>query len=775
MHGKYLYYAVAALLGVLCSISMTFPWIFLSLFYFWSILFFKKLSKNQTILLILVFLFFMVSSEVYELKHQTKFPPSTTVFYLQFSSLPVLDGSQFKAYAEETRLKEKLHIFYQMKSENEKEELKKQNVFHVVCRVTGKLEKPPPAKNVNGFDYRQYLNRKEIYWELKVNQFPLAACTEANPNLLVMLKSLRFYGIQYLDDNFPAKIAAMASALIYGDRSGMEPELLEDYQKSGIIHLLSISGLHVSLFIAAFYYLGLRAGVPREWMTRIVYILLPVYAILTGGSPSVVRSVLMIFLVLLTEKGGNTVKLFPVDAICLAFIFYLFADPMILYDVGFQLSFSVSAAIILSSPVIFKRYHTGTFRMIVTSITAQVSAFPILLFHFYGLSFISIAANLVFIPLYSFVLLPGVYLLVGIHLLVGSVPDPILNFFIFLLDGSSWLAKITANLSFFQLSPGRPHWSALVLYIIDVIAIFVFWEKKHTKSNRWILFGLTVFLLSFQVVVNKINPVGEVTLIDVGQGESIFIHLPFNKGNYLIDTGGTISFNKQGWEKRKNDFEVGKNIVVPYLKGKGITTIDKLILTHADTDHIGGALAVIKTLTVKEIIIPAVKEITDNEAGILQEAARKKVTIIQAAEGDYWKSGDSEFRVLSPPNDFAGERNRGSLTILAGVGGLSWFFGGDLDRIGEEGIVRRYPNLKIDILKVGHHGSNTSSSPIFLQHYRPKISLISVGEKNRFGHPNNQVIERLGDINSGIYRTDKQGAITYRFFGREGTFSTFLP
>jgi competence protein ComEC len=146
--------------------------------------------------------------------------------------------------------------------------------------------------------------------------------------------------------------------------------------------------------------------------------------------------------------------------------------------------------------------------------------------------------------------------------------------------------------------------------------------------------------------------------------------------------------------------------------------------------------------------------------------------VVKAAEGSQWKNGKSTFFVLSPEKNFQGERNSGSIAIMAYIGGLNWFFGGDLDKEGEERIIKKYPNLHIDVLKAGHHGSKTSTSEQFINQIKPAIALISVGEQNRYGHPHNEVLEQLK--NTTVYRTDEHGAITYRFFRESGTFSYVL-
>jgi competence protein ComEC len=261
-------------------------------------------------------------------------------------------------------------------------------------------------------------------------------------------------------------------------------------------------------------------------------------------------------------------------------------------------------------------------------------------------------------------------------------------------------------------------------------------------------------------------------MIDVGQGDSILIHYPFGKGTYLIDTGGTIQFEEEEWKKPAKPYEVGRDVVVPFLKGKGLTQIDKLILTHGDSDHIGGTLAVLKDIKVKQILMPSVAEPSKSEINLIKEANKRGIQVVTVADGSSWEIGKSIFYVLSPEKNYQGERNSGSIAIIANIGGLNWFFGGDLDQAGEERIIKKYPNLQIDVLKAGHHGSKTSTSEIFINKIKPSIALISVGERNRYGHPHNEVLEQLS--NTTVYRTDYHGAVTYRFNQENGTFSPFI-
>jgi competence protein ComEC len=775
MNGKLFYFCLASLLGVLCSLQSFLLFFFLAVIYILVLLKYKRFSNKQLLILICIFLLFLLSSEFVAKQNKTKTPATASDFSLEFIDDPIIDGDQLQIRAEDQKYHEKYLLRYKIQSEQEKNLLITSNFYGQKCSVSGSLEMPKQAKNENTFNYRVYLERNSIFWLLESKKMPLQNCSSKKLNVITLIKHVRFIGIHYLETKFPPEAAALSNALIYGDRSLMTPELLTDYQKAGISHLLAISGLHVSLLVAMLFFIGIRLGVTRETMTTLLLLCLPVYAVLTGGSPSVVRSVVMIFLVMLAVKWGKRLKLLPIDALSLAFSLFLLFKPFVLFDVGFQLSFSVSGAIILSAHSVLEQYQNRLLRMFMTTLAAQLSAFPFILYHFFGFSLLSIFINLIFIPLYSYLFLPGVYLLFLFQIIFGSVPNIFMNGFMYIVHFSNKLIQLFSEFSFANFTPGRPNTFFLILDIVILFILFILWEQVNRKKQGKKMVILCSILLLLPSCWNQINPYGEVTVIDVGQGDSILIHLPFNQGNYLIDTGGTLQFSAEPWQKRTKVFETGEDVVVPFLKGQGITKIDKLILTHGDTDHIGGALAVIKELNVKQVVMSDMVERSETERVIQKEADKKKIPVIFVSRGNQWKQGVSDFVVLSPEKNFQGDRNRGSVCILASIAGLNWFFGGDLDQPGEAEIVNRYPNVTIDILKVGHHGSKTSSSDIFLKHFKPKVALISVGEKNRFGHPHKEVIEKLTNIGSTIFRTDFQGQISYRFFNGKGTFFTFLP
>ena len=243
---------------------------------------------------------------------------------------------------------------------------------------------------------------------------------------------------------------------------------------------------------------------------------------------------------------------------------------------------------------------------------------------------------------------------------------------------------------------------------------------------------------------------------------------------YLIDTGGLLNFSKEEWQKKKKTFDPGEDIVVPYLKSIGITVIDKLIVTHDDADHMGGGLAVLEHIRVKEIIIPETLKEEFVKTDFIQYALQEELRITAMRDGDGWRVGENQFYVLHP-QDKMNDSNENSLVLLAKINELKWLFTGDIGEEGERALLEQYPKLKVDVLKAGHHGSKTSSSSNFLDQIEAKAVIVSAGYNNRFGHPHPEVLSAYSERNMRVFRTDEQGAITYSYFGNKGTFSVMLP
>ncbi|MDE3839679.1 DNA internalization-related competence protein ComEC/Rec2 [Bacillus methanolicus] len=770
MNGKVIYFVIASMLGVLCALENKSLFILLFAVYVLFLIKGKSYSKSKISLIFAVFFMFFLSAKGSSMYMKTTFSGDETNFQLYFNNELNVDGDLMKTYAADQKTGEEFAVRYKVSSKGEKEALPG-FLLGKQCMAAGRLEEPVLPRNKNAFDYRKYLNREGIHWVLKIDAIHFQTC-KPQSSFLIPLRILRQKGISYIEHFFPDNAAQVSAALIFGERNLYEPEILETYEKIGIVHLLAISGLQVSLLSGMIFLIGLRVGITKERMQNALLVVLPVYSIITGASPSVIRAVIMTMLVLISFKLTFNHRFSPLDAVSLALMGYLLLNPFIIYDVGFQLSFTVSYCLIVSASSILPRFKSHILALLATTFISQLSSLPIVLFHFYEISIISLLANLLFVPLYTFVFTPAALLALIVHFISLKLAAPLLNFFDALVTYSNGIADKLSKLPYATVTLGRPSLIVLLLYVLTILLFFYLWEKRGVFLRIvWIL----AFPLIIHGTINYFSPSGEVTFIDVGQGDSIFIRLPRGQGTFLIDTGGTVRFEKEKWQERKKAFEVGKDIVVPFLKSKGITTIDKLILTHGDQDHIGGAPSLLEEMKVKEILLPLTPEKSELERKIIKMAEEKNIPVKFAKGKEGWKSGNSLFQILLPVENQSLDRNNGSIVLLAKIGGLKWLFTGDLEKEGEEVLVKNYKHVAIDVLKVGHHGSKSSTSEELLKHFTPKAAVISAGEKNRFGHPHEEVMNRLEEHQIKIFRTDQQGAVTYSFQGNRGTFSVVLP
>jgi competence protein ComEC len=769
MSGKVIYIAISALLGILSIVEGI--WFFLLFLLYLSLLLsIKKASSLFLISNCIVFVVFIISSIFTVNQNKTILSPSFSKFMIQFTDEITIDGDKLKAVVTEVRSNEKLILTYQIATEEEKFNLQRKLLFNQVCLTKGKLELPSVARNENAFNYRSYLARNSIFWEYRVSNIPFNTCTAGESSIINQMKLWRLKGLSLIEKNFSGNSAPIAAALIFGHQDWLSEEVMTAYQRLGVIHLISISGLHVALLVGLLFYLGIRIGLVRERLQWALIIVLPFYAILTGLTPAVNRSVLMTMILLLAGKS-HLRRLRALDGLGLSFLFLIFWNPNIIYNIGFQLSYFVTCSLLLSLHIV-SRYPSYFKQIIITSYISQASVLPVLLYFFFEIPLFSIVANIIFIPLYSFIFLPGFIILFIFQFLpVEFLSTPLSHLLAYFISISERAAFLLSSLNWSSLVTGRPTHFFMVLYAASILLAFLQWDRKRLSYMC-----LPWLVMCIHLISPSLTSSGEITIIDVGQGDSIFIKLPFNQGNYLMDTGGRITFNVDEWKEKKRAFEVGKDTLIPYLKSKGIKELDLLILTHADMDHMGGSLSLIENMRIKRILLPSIEgEKTMIEQRLLMAAKEKGIPITNVYEGFGWKVNRNQFNILAPSKNYEGEKNDGSIVLYADIGGIRWLFTGDLGTKGESQLIKSYPNIRIDVLKVGHHGSQTSTSMEFIQHYKPKYSIISVGEKNGFGHPHKEVIKILEEGGSKIFRTDLHGGITYKFKGRRGTFLTVIP
>ncbi|CAM3815579.1 DNA internalization-related competence protein ComEC/Rec2 [Mesobacillus zeae] len=770
MKGKLIYFSAAALAGLLSVFENMFMFSAFFMIVSLYIILAKKIPAQALFLLFIVYIVFFGTASFSVASLKSGFKGSEKELEVQIDEAAA-DGDMLKGIGRAGPYGEKIVFRYRIKSKNEKAWLKKNALPGTSLRLTGKLQVPETATNPNAFDYRTYLARKQIFWVFRTSSLNVNPYSQSHSSIVTSIKRLRQRQVISLEENLSKDTAAISAALLFGNRELMDSELQKSYQKTGTIHLLSISGLHVGLLAGLVYYLLIRIGFTREKAQILLIAALPFYAVLTGLAPPVNRAVIMLLIYLAGQRFS--VKISSLDSLSLAFMLLLLADPFSLYNPGFQLSFLVSFSIIVSSSSILKTFKSAAGKLAGVSVIAQLSGTPVILFSFYEFSFISFAANLVFVPLFSYVILPLViadYLLACTFPVAAIFVEGILELSV---RFAGKLSGLLASLPWSSVVFGKPSFLMLTFQSAAILLFFLLLEKDPVPVRMARLMILPAIPLAFQFFLPYSSSEGKIVFLDVGQGDSILIELPYRHGTYMIDTGGSLAFSREAWQEKRNSFNTGEDILLPYLKSEGIRSIDKLVLTHGDADHVGGAVSLMSGMDVKEVLLPQFAQESDLERKIIA-AAREDTRMARIEAGNKWVAGNAQFQALWPASKQK-DKNDGSIVLWASIGGKTWLFTGDLGEKGEQQLLKNYPDLNIDVLKAGHHGSRHSSSEAFINQVTPNIAVISAGRNNRYGHPHKEVLMELQARNARVLRTDTNGAVIFSFRGESGTFSSWNP
>ncbi|MBC1548531.1 DNA internalization-related competence protein ComEC/Rec2 [Listeria sp. FSL L7-1434] len=729
------------ILAIICaSVTSSFVPICICLL---SLIAFIKKSK-MILLFILIYLLICGFLFIVEKSNTTSFTATEFSGNCQIIDNLKVDGDSFQAIVRYE--KEAFQLRYKITTEEEQQTLKKLQYGQFIT-VSANVETPQANRNQNQFNYQEYLKRQKIHYVLEASS--LSISEKVSPSILMRIQNIRLQTIAHISENISPKINPYFLALITGEKNGFSPEMYETYQQMGVVHLLAISGLHVNLLIGAIYFLLLKFSITRERAIICLLAFLPFYVIFTGANPPVIRAATMTALLLLSEKYATKWSSFSV--ICLSFILFFLLQPYVIYEVGFQLSYAVSFGIILSSRQILTRQQNTFTKSLAISFVSTIMSSVVMMYHFYSFSWVGIFFNLLYVPIFTIIILPGcisVFLLSMCSQALATIPESVLIFLIQLIES---FTNIFAKIPHQTIVTGRPNTVILVLIIVTILLFFYQWQKNKFPIRIFIIFCLLCYFSSFNVS-------GKVSFVDVGQGDSILIQLPYNKGNYLIDTGGQLPFEKEDWAKKRKPFTIGGSTLTPVLKSKGISSLDKVIITHSDADHMEGLDDLAKNISIRELIFAQGAE---NKA-IMKEALdampKVKQTIILA--GANWQVGESRFECLYPTQAGVGG-NDDSIVLKAILDNKVWLFTGDLEANGEQKLLDQ--PMKADILKVGHHGSKTSTSKEFIQQVQPTFAIISCGVENRFGHPHAETLNTLEEAETTILRTDLQGEIIYTF------------
>ena len=508
---------------------------------------------------------------------------------------------------------------------------------------------------------------------------------------------------------------------LLGDKSLISSDILYSYQENGISHLFAISGMHISLLSGII--LKILKKVQEEKRYFITSLILFLYLLIVGPSPSILRGVLFFILFSINKVyyfNINNTYLF-ISALSISLLY----NPFYIYDTGFQYSYTISLSLLLNQKYLQSNsYIKGLLK---TSYISFLSSIPISLYHTYSINLLSIIYNLFFVPFVSLIIFPLSLLCIIIPYLTSAL-DICTN----LLENISLLFQ-----QFRSFTLVFPKWN-ITVYFIYLILIFLSYKYK-----KIIIVFITILL--FHLIIPYFISDTLITLLDVGQGDSILLYS--NHHALLIDTGGISSNDYEEWKKKKNNYSIVKTKTIPYIKSLGISKIETLILTHGDYDHLGEADNLIKYFKVDKVLI------NNNKENYYERKIKNKNI---AKEGQIIKCGSITLQQL---NTDLKDENDSSLIFYATYKNITMLFTGDASKKTEDYILNNYDLPHINILKVGHHGSKTSTSEELLKVINPDIALISVGKDNKFNHPNRETIDILNKYKVKIYRTDKLGNI----------------
>lgn len=567
-------------------------------------------------------------------------------------------------------------------------------------KVKGTLITPSKNTNQNTFNYQKYLYYKKIYYIVEATSINKIA---NNHNYLYTIKNTLYQKINKL------KSSNYIKTLLFCDNT-LSKEIKESYRINGISHLFSVSGMHINFFVSIIYLYLNKITYNKRIKYLITNIFIITYLILFPSS-SLLRSAVMSILYSINYLLKLKIK--KIDILLLTLGVSLLINPFIIYDLGYIYSYTITFFLVLSSSTLKKKNKIN--KIIYISLLSFLVSIPITIYNSFEINIISILLNIILVPIISIIILP-----LTILAYIFPILDSILYLFTNTIETISlFISKINITKIIF------PKPSLLIIVLYYIIFLLSYQNKKY--------FYLNIILLIIIYISPYLNSNFEVVMFEVGEADCHLIKYPYNKNTILIDTG-------------KNEYKI-KNEVIPYLKSIGIKKIDYLIITHGDLDHIGGSITLINNFQVKNVILNK-GTFTDLEKELIKNLNKKKIPY----QININKINISNHTIYLLNNTKYNNENDNSIITYFTYQKYKFLYMGDASITTEDNLLENYNLNNISILKVGHHGSNTSSSKDFISQINPSISLISVGENNIYHHPNKEVINNLSK--SRIYRTD---------------------
>ena len=638
----------------------------------------------------------------------------------------------------------------QIPIENIKVYLNKEEQIRIgmFLRVCGKLEEIPGPGNPGEFDSKQYYACQKIYYQMKNGE--ICGKSAAYSYFGQLLQEIRQKAESILDEAGGA-YAGIFQAMILGERENLDAETKMQYQMAGIMHILAISGLHISFVGMGFFRLLKKAGAGNGVAGAVSAFLIYAYGMMTGGSVSAMRAVGMFLVLVGAGIAGRSYDL--LSAMALSAIVLLLDAPAYLYSVSFLMSFGAVIGIGAVTPEICSMLNLEkrTEKSLAGSVIVWLITLPIVLRAYGEVSLAGVVLNLLVLPTSGLVLASGIFALpVGIFVIeiAKKLVFPgkcVLFFYEKLCEVVGWIPHST------WIAGSPKLWQCVVYYVMLGVAFTgVKWGKKAASV------ALVIFAVVFLGYHSR-NGLA-ITCLDIGQGDCCVLKMPGGE-NFLIDGGSSNKKNTAVYQ------------ILPYLKNQGIAILDGIFVSHTDKDHISGIEEILElcaqnltTVHVKNLILPDWNTTGEEYERLKMLARQSGIQIQTGREGKLLKTKEVQIEILAPENGADGsDTNEDGMVMEVHFGKFRGLFTGDIGAETEEKLLNSMED--VDFLKVAHHGSKYSTCQKFLDVVRPEIAVISCSAKNTYGHPSADTIKRLEDGGAQVEYTMKSGAITVRTDG----------
>ena len=637
-------------------------------------------------------------------------------------------------------------------------------------QIGGRLKLPALPSNPGQFNYRRYLNLKGIFHQiyLQRNSLQILPAIRGNPLQRSVLEPLRQHIRQAFDRYFAPSVSAILKALILGERQDLDRDLVGQFQKTGVVHVLAISGLHVGFVLLIF--LIFFGFFPLSYKMRylLTFFALGIFVALVNFKAPVVRASLMAlfyFAIPLCQRKAS-----PLNVLASAGFLILFFDPAQVLQSGFQFSFAAVGGIIYGYPHLKsmlplhfaknrfgQNFNRWVWQPALVSLSAVLATLPLTYYYYGAIQLGAVIINLFIIPLIG-ILVTGALLFVLFSF--GAFPflAGLAYLISWLVTGIIGLIHFFSGFDWVQLQVAHP--SLWVVLFVSLFIIFLF--RIYKERSLW----YALICLAFTLLVLQSGRLQNlrVTFIDVGQGDACLIQLPDNRTNILIDAG-----NRTRWR------DYGRLSVLPVLHYYGVRHLHYAIATHSHSDHYGGLLTVMESIKIDTLVVSPYPDSAKGYRYFLRKAAQHHIPIKKLQRGEQLNLGtNARLYALSPVSRFEKVRlhngreiNNSSLVLRLCYGQNSFLLTGDAQKEAEK-IMDTYGSfLQSNVLKAGHHGSSTSSSADFLNFVQPAFAVISVGKKNKFHHPSRKTIAKLRALGVAILRTDQLGAFVFESNGQK--------